>query len=470
MKEPLEEFFRKKLSSDTEESWNMPSDDIWEKALPHFKQEKKKRRFGFWWFFGALSVISIFIIFGYNNQPQNNISTIETTLVKEASKKSELPEEERIQEAKALLPNKKLKKSTITQKVLPLQKKPIAKIQERRPIKEEFINNDRSLLTAPKIVSLTIMNDETNQKKNDFELKNEALELKIDNQPVDVLNRLPLLSPRLNSNLIIINSPSISKLKSSKKPKWAVSLMYGASMSRFEIEPLDENTIKGSKEYQFSNNFKIGVTRYLSNHWGLYSGIGLVTIHSESKIKETMAYDHSSERVMSNDLIASDVSFQTASPLGDIELSSMISRPSSMPVPIGDNVDAYLTNNQMVRYVNVPIGLRLSNRFSSKFSGYGKVGLNFNYLLNDQSSTAVRMMHDLDEMGKETMSISRKKPLSNSVFSYEVGAGVERLLTSKLSIFVDMNYMHSLTPVIKSSQHTTNMSTFQLNVGVQHSF
>jgi len=241
-------------------------------------------------------------------------------------------------------------------------------------------------------------------------------------------------------------------------------------MSRLDIVPLDEKKIQGSRKYQFSNNFEVRITRYVSKHWGLYSGVGLITINSKTKTKESVIYDQSTERVMSNDLVANDISFETESPLGDFRMSTMITRPSAVPVPLGDVVDAYLVNNQMVSYLKVPVGLRYENRFTSKFSGYTKFGADVSFLLRDRTTTSVRVMHDLDEMGMESMTMSRISPLYKTVLSFDVGIGVERVLRPRLSGFIDINYRHSLSPVIKSVRHKTDISSFQLNVGFRYSF
>lgn len=46
----IDDFFKTRLDTDTfdHDDWNVPSDDLWDKALPHFPKEEKKRRSFIW--------------------------------------------------------------------------------------------------------------------------------------------------------------------------------------------------------------------------------------------------------------------------------------------------------------------------------------------------------------------------------------------------------------------------------------
>lgn len=59
------DFFRKRLISQdvAEEQWNVPSDDVWEKALPHLPKEKKRDRM--WIFFFLIPLLIVCSVFFY---------------------------------------------------------------------------------------------------------------------------------------------------------------------------------------------------------------------------------------------------------------------------------------------------------------------------------------------------------------------------------------------------------------------
>ena len=474
MKKPLEDFFKKKLGSfDLDEGWNMPSDDIWEKALPHFNQEKTKRKFGFWyWLMGAIALVALFV--WINNGQQNTTVTAKNTISDKTQKNIKLHQNENQSlEINFLPPNNDLvKPSTASQEILALKKiTKVELVEKETNTKEISVENRISGFSKERLVDLGVVHNNIEIAKLNFKPIIKELKNDIENKPIRIIEKLPLLSLGVLYPEVVeipVLTPKLHRII--KNPKWAISFLYAPSMSRLDIVPLDEKKIQGSRKYQFSNNFEVRITRYVSKHWGLYSGVGLITINSKTKTKESVIYDQSTERVMSNDLVANDISFETESPLGDFRMSTMITRPSAVPVPLGDVVDAYLVNNQMVSYLKVPVGLRYENRFTSKFSGYTKFGADVSFLLRDRTTTSVRVMHDLDEMGMESMTMSRISPLYKTVLSFDVGIGVERVLRPRLSGFIDINYRHSLSPVIKSVRHKTDISSFQLNVGFRYSF
>lgn len=68
----IDDFFKKRLDVDASqnEGWNMPSDDLWNAALPHFPKEEKKRKsfFWFWLSVGLLFSVSMTYLIVNNNE------------------------------------------------------------------------------------------------------------------------------------------------------------------------------------------------------------------------------------------------------------------------------------------------------------------------------------------------------------------------------------------------------------------
>ena len=75
----LDNFFRKYLnqSSSSEEDWAVPPDEVWERALPHFKEEKKKKGLVFWLAIGcgilAIGLVTMGIVLFQMNHKINHL-------------------------------------------------------------------------------------------------------------------------------------------------------------------------------------------------------------------------------------------------------------------------------------------------------------------------------------------------------------------------------------------------------------
>lgn len=62
----LDDFFKGRLLDERpdEDGWNVPSDDLWEAAKPHFPKKKSKRR-GFFWIFSGAGILVLALIATY---------------------------------------------------------------------------------------------------------------------------------------------------------------------------------------------------------------------------------------------------------------------------------------------------------------------------------------------------------------------------------------------------------------------
>ncbi|HHB78951.1 MAG TPA: hypothetical protein ENK85_06935 [Saprospiraceae bacterium] len=469
MKTPLEDFFKRMFSTSMEEEgWNVPSDDIWEKALPHFREEKTNRKFWIWLIsLGMLLLLCLgvmvrFQVFTPKEAPTNQ----EKDLV--------IPDKQFAEKQDILLKPSAVREQPIEQNITPtnsLQRKHSERPNtgssvtpsSRRPENVKLRRKDVPMVKhLVSITDLSVLDEKkgvTITSSDSFSKRGPSV-LILENLPS--LIHHPLKTP----------SYQISRLqndiKINKPRKWFVSILAAPSFSRMDIRPLDGSHIKGSKQFQFSDNFEIGVSKFFSQHWGVYTGLGLISVRSKTETKNSIGYNPTTEHVWSSSSMANDLTFQTSTSLGDYRMSSVVIRPNSMPISNGETIDVYLTNNQLVRYLNIPVELQYKRSFQSPFLMYSSVGVDMNFLLDDKTQTAGKMMHGLDQMAATPMTLHRMTPLAKTVWSAHLGLGVERKIWTHLSGFVGGKYRYGLTPSASHVGQKTFLHSLQLEMGFRY--
>ena len=479
MREPLEDFFKKKLTSDREEGWNVPSDDIWEKALPHFVEEKRKRKFAFWWWL----VASFLLVLGgglylYSDSEKNgehlmvnNDEISKTTQQIDKNTKIELNNTDAQLKVEHI---EKIEKKVPVHSITKIRQGSKGKYYTKKGFDRKILSDKNS----PKVVNYPehgvpdIVLHEWSRKKDESLFESRINQDKaVVSQDVDLVSNLPILVGSVDGepySLPIFFNKSQRILNAHSK-RLLVSLSYTPSMSRLDVIPQDMH-ISGNKKFQFSNNVEIGITKFLTTNWAVKTGVGIINIASKTESEQVLFYDESTEYTMPNNKIVNPISFRTNSPLGEFEMSTMLTLPASNTVASGDLMHSYISHNQLVRYLYVPLGLQFQKPISKGFSVQSNIGVAYNYLLRDDVKTTGRMMHDADEMELEVMKFKRMNPLSKSIFSASVGLGLAKKITSRISVFTNLSYTHSLTPVVESNQQKTQFSSLQVGIGVGYNF
>jgi len=310
----LDDFFKDRLTDHTEagNGWNVPSDDLWNKALPHLPK-KKKRKTGFIWFFLGM-VFAIGLTALYSDWTRNDLLTdsnkaqhqdvykeTETTNSKRRIKTQTEKEVDLFAEGETL----RFQKSN-TQKP---NVSNIVAVDQSHNIKEQYRNivgrpgsNTQNTLAVNQMDNLDPVKDQdisiTNQNiyatKNNVESKQEIFEngprsinasdkadLKENNvRETSLINHVPVRSHLLTTNKPVLKPLTVSNHSSiipilSSFPKSEVGISYNHLLldvlGGLDIEtdgPMDVTS--SSTNY---NGLNLEYAYWIKPQWSISTGL-----------------------------------------------------------------------------------------------------------------------------------------------------------------------------------------------------
>lgn len=304
----IKEFFKKRLQevSAAEDAWNIPSDDVWNKAKEHFPKKKDKRRPFFLLFFGlsALLIISILVFTIYQEKPSTGRQKNELAIVTQTDN----------------TPGAPISKATDSEGF-----NPTATIEAKVPLApnnhQTVINNDLNATAKPSSNPIqrsmpdiddtklegavgTVANEaetsidleqyshqSTNNTLDDRTISGQELgeipdvrlekvvTIKLDEtqeQGEKLITKLPTISTMVTgAQLDELEGFDLLKMKPGRKRyKWEVGLSHSPFIflpnGEFEEETPDQQLLNIGIRYL---NFNIPISRQLSSKWSLSSGV-----------------------------------------------------------------------------------------------------------------------------------------------------------------------------------------------------
>ncbi len=317
----IKDFFEKRLLDENPgaDEWNIPSDDIWDNALPHFPKEKKKKRAFLFFLTGAgilALVMALVFYFSFKTVTSSNktMATREQAadpIINSKNIPSEIKTE--IKSTQAITETAKNKEININS----TSSKTNTDLKEKTTNSElnvavtnlqfqENITNDKMVSTAinleisPKIILENIeavekRNIENSKKeiKNPLSIKqNESLPLASEKKKVieKELATLPILIPAViekNKEIDLVEA-NIDPIKRKRQlKKWEIGLSHSPFIFNWK-NLLKADSLEEGEEINFSINYKnlnLPISRRLGRRWSLSSGIAL------SQIKACIDYN-----------------------------------------------------------------------------------------------------------------------------------------------------------------------------------
>jgi len=379
-KDHFDELFTSRLRDQEPEmeSWNMPSESVWENAKVHFPKQKKKRRF-FIFLFPAIGLMALLYFLSYKqslNAPQkmevsqiSNLKDVDDILENNPKSTKEnhsitassLTSESSNSTINNTIQTKSNSESTLNANHPALKSKnaaafsdlntahsnshtdnPIATLHSDSGIKtnsknaENLTNNITDLLlqekgqfTSAQTKSIQIGKDSrTSEEKAPLTLKEPRAVVE-----KNIVSKLPISFFETNINNPAFPSPKLIKVKKQVSPyRWAA----GLSTSRFLQNPFID--FDDPTENTISTNFSIAnlsLALQIGKRFSFTSGIRILnaTINVESVFEEAYDANQPSESIASNIAESSQVG---ALSINDNESAIMIKFLSDIDLTNGD--------------------------------------------------------------------------------------------------------------------------------------
>ncbi len=506
MADNLESFFKKHLSDESsgEDNWNIPSDSVWEKALP--KIQKKSGVFIPWKYLiiiGLISVVGIaFVLITWNyqdietpngneiagleiensDQNQNTIQSSDS-LTKGNDYQNEIAIKNNINKE---APNKIVKEdllvyeSTKRTTIKDSKNSDLPVIIEKNTIQTK--NENQTKLVEDKTLYIPA-GKKIEKDASEKQSSNNAIAVpKAEKIETEVISSTPLLvtndsiNKRILQNKLAEDSEdlevSITKEEVySNKGKIGIGVYFSPTLTatylRGDMISGIENT---SPVFLYSGNYGLEIKYHFSNRFAIVSGIGRSEIKSWSRSLVDFAYDSDTEHIMDNGEKENTSPVPMPTPFGEIDTRITYQFPGSEEIPNGEMMQSKLETHQSIMYLSIPLGVEYNIINFSRLNWFAEGGVCYNSSILDGSEFSSKIIHKGDDMNVMHEEMIGHPSYKDYYFNYYVGTGINYRLSKLFQVGASAIYKGNLTKVNLQDNMTTNVHGLNLKIGILYFF
>ena len=461
MADNLESYLKKHLSDETpgEGNWNVPSDDVWNKAAPHII--KKSGLFIQWryiYIIGALLVAGLAILFWPTSSPEilSEPDELKTTQNTEPSGN----------------------KPSNTAKVAPEQSSPVA-IDQAEPSSENLIPGSRA-----DIVQTPSDNTDALLKNDDIVVSNITAastlrtdisisflpSLEINNIVIPFYYVLPDSVPKAYPAIELPDKKPRPESFDNKN-KLAIGAYFLPSYnSTYVSGELSLGKIETANTYLYSSNWGIELKYFISNRLTLVTAYERSAFKSWSRSFVDFDYDASTEHIMpeGDKENTSPVPMQT--PFGEIDTEVTYQFSGDETIADGETMQSVMEAHQEIMYFSIPLGIEYNIMRYSRLNWFGEGGLRYNRALNDGTSYTSRILHNGQDMNVVNEAMTGKPDYTKNFLSFYVGTGLNWQFSKSFQISGSARYFGNITKVNFQDNLSTYIQGFNLKLGIIYIF
>ena len=504
MADNLESFFKKHLTDETSggDDWNMPSDSVWENALPQI--QKKSGVFIPWKYLYILGLISIvgftILLFLWNfrstipttnnditelttdnsNQDQaSNTIIISDSIEKKDNVQNEIAEnnndvyESKKQIEKLLIePDKKILAENSVKNVVPETKPNTLIIKEKT---EKTSSEKKTILNTNVLDELTTITPEDITSEQLISIVDS-----IDNQShANNIVDLPVIidigvSPQEDE--FVESEENAKKQKKKTEPvelkgKIGVGVYFSPTLTSTYLRGETINGVMNTAPvFLYSGNYGLEIKYYLTNKLAIVSGVGRLEIKSWSKSSVDFNYNTSTEYNMPTGEKENTSPIPMPTPFGEINTEVTYRFPGSDEIPDGEILQSELEIHQDVRYLSIPLGIEYNFLNRSRLSWFAEGGLGYNRAMKDAAKFSSRIIHTGEEMNVFGEEMTSHPTYKNYYFNYYVGTGLSYPITTLVHTNASLRYNGNISNVNLQNNMSTNVHGLNLKIGIVYFF
>ena len=311
-KNKIEKFFQNRLQGNEPEvgDWNMPSDDLWNRAKVHFPNKKKKRRLFIWfWIVGIVVLLSGSIYLTndvYFADDKELVSLLHHDKMSVPIKSLEKPVNSLANKVDKLSSNDFSINKTVEREIIDSNPRKSLNANSTNPNNEgsQVETLDNSFDKKEKVLSKN--NDHSDVSENtktassiiSLPIKNNTHELNIAKEDAgfDYLSTLEYISS-LSSRVIfdkpisLSTKPKVNIIPHKQLSYWEIGLSY----SPFIASPLEslEAELEEVENYGATtkySNFNVPITRRFNNRYSMSSGLSFARLNTDLEFIELEIY------------------------------------------------------------------------------------------------------------------------------------------------------------------------------------
>jgi len=459
MADNLESYFKKHLSDETpgEGNWNVPSDDVWNKAAPHIM--KKGGLFIRWryiYIIGALLLAGLAIIIWPSSkteifsEPDISVTTknIEPSARESSNTTADIPDlSPPVVENQAAQPTNSL-------------------VQEKTTTLNQFNTEADDLpLERENIHYATVASPSSSRE-----------DIIINTLPQRAISSIAIPFNRITPDSIPAEYPSILIQDQKPKPfnnkgKIAIGVYFVPSYNNTYVSgELSSGQIETADTYLYSNNWGVELKYFISNRISLVTGFERSEVKSWSRSLIDFDYDASTEHIMPEGEKENTSPVPMQTPFGEVDTEITYRISSEQSISDGETMQSAMETHQDILYFSIPLGVEYSFIQFSRLNWFGEGGLRYNRALKDGTSYTSRILHEGHDMNVVGEEMTGHPNYTKNYLGFYVGTGANWQFSESFQISGSARYFGNITKVNFQDNLSTYLHGFNLKLGIIYIF
>jgi len=482
MADNLEKYFKKHLSDETpsEEKWNVPSDNVWEKALPLIREKK-----GFFISLKNIYIISVLLLLGLTttlgiiffpdaNNGDDQITGSRTTAETEPTEFIEPVTGSQVHDIQNV-PDAEMDQED----VLDAQEADDASPLQRN--NEPYMNRERStgqIEAEEQVVEKNISGDIT--QTTPIKIPLSGTNYRIVLRKSVPLNSAPVVTGERETSSLLFQRESLQpEYSASAKPsfiprknKFGIGLYYAPTFNNTSVKgEISAGELVTGNHYLYSGNYGLTVKYYFSNRLSIISGFGSLKVKSWSETTTDFSYDGSNEHIMPGGEKENMSGIPLATPFGEIGTEITYRFPESENIPDGEPMEAILETHQDISYFSVPLGIEYDLLPINKhLQWYAEGGIRFNWASGDATEFDSRILHYGNDMNVVDEIMTNHPDYTDYYLDFYIGSGLSYSLTKYLLLQGSLRYTRNITRVNVQDDLYTRVQAAGLKISILYIF
>lgn len=463
-KHNIDDFFNKAFNqSPSEETWNVPSEEVWENLLEATREEKKRRPILYWRWMGAAAAIALLIFGGIQFNSHQKQLKHQANQIDSLEKQIENLSNKNLQDKKQIIDNPIIKDKEAS---FVEEEKAVSKnnTQSRRiEVKSSDANSDIATDPFLENQSSELVNSEVDNK----DLKNEKI------KTIAVLKTAisPLESPFPTIKLPLTKSI----LEEKAKPYLTANYSILESAQKYDRHSRVQRVFRSEVTSEKAINVGLRTGLPLSKNWFFETGLHYFESTAERTHRPKPKFKRNNERLNNRGQFESEYPLQFVSSEYVLETDLVLSRSTNSSIEEGKEIDLQVVMKNEIADLQLPLLLayrKKYNRFQLNFKGGLLAKL---HLKNEAMIEKIILENSIFEID-DTKRVSTRPLKENSKvdLNYYLGAALAYQLSDDFTMQIEPYFTQNIaakkSPFPNLSNASIRSKATGVNVGLSYNF
>ncbi|GEM_PF-4608455 len=457
MKDPLYQFFKKKLTRDIPDAdWNIPSDEVWDKAKPHFPAPRRHRRLLL--LLPLLLLVSGAVLGLWIAQRHN--------AARRTSPRHPNPRQAVTPANSPILshPGKNDGQAS-TDPMIPAKPYPKPEANKVTRAAALVATGDQGEPKPPLAGrALRTTASPPAGRNHTATVKATAATSRVARRPYwNVLHPLPLLVRHIAAKAPVVIPAPARPGRRHVRAELYTRLTGGTGRTQSTAA---QNMRMPIHWREYEAGFRIPIRR----HWAFQAGLSVLQLKQNFKTSTATGYDPDTELAIGGGMVSARLHFGPKTPIGTYSLDAVVVHAANISMPAGERIDLMFAGERRLHYVNVHAGLRYSKAVSERLHAFAGLETGMGIRTGAGLTAHGQLSHNGEPMEMAAMHTTPGHTAARYLYTVRLETGISGSLTRHLSLAAGASYTRSLRPLYRDAETITHLTAILPQVSVSYHF